>query len=303
MPPKLSEAAIDARLDAVRDYVRDHREQLASRGNSCLRHLFAGRRNGEETRLYLFMYKNEARFTYDQRRHAHETLGLLRPPEASGNAAQAADRARDAGADPGGDAQRNEKEQPHVESSGWRPQKRLRLEGPGGDAQLAADSGVLRPETSLRGAACAVEANSPAPVNAAKSGDSRTLLLQLKRPHYDAIKRRRKQWEARPLFDKPSKGGRPSLFGKLGNVGRTVVLQSGANTNDRVRVAEVRRFCADPDASGDPVKDMVLELGAALLPDVADPDDRVKVYKELYGAEQCSRGFVAMRLEWPPLAS
>ena len=27
------------------------------------------------------------------------------------------------------------------------------------------------------------------------------LLLQLKRPHYDAIKSRRKLWEARPLFD------------------------------------------------------------------------------------------------------
>ena len=82
-----------------------------------------------------------------------------------------------------------------------------------------------------------------------------------------------------------------------------MVLRSGANTNDRVRAAEVRRFCADPDASGDPVKDMVLDLGADLLPDAADSDDRVKVYKELYDAAQCSRGFVAMRLEWPPLSS
>ena len=44
---------------------------------------------------------------------------------------------------------------------------------------------------------------------------------------------------------------------------------------------------------------MVVELGADLLPDVADTDDGVKAYKDLYDVAQCSRGFVAMRLEWP----
>ena len=37
-----------------------------------------------------------------------------------------------------------------------------------------------------------------------------------------------------------------------------------------------------------------------MLPDVADADARVKVYQELYADEdQRSRGFVAMRIEWP----
>ena len=76
---------------------------------------------------------------------------------------------------------------------------------------------------------------------------------------------------------------------RLGTVGRVARLQSGANTNDRVRIAEVRRYGG--------VKDMVEDLRAQLLPDAADADARVKVYQELYDDEdQRARGFVAMRL-------
>ena len=138
--------------------------------------------------------------------------------------------------------------------------------GYGEDAERAVSSSAKRLRREVPGD----EANSSALAKAASSGDHQTVLVHLKRPHYDAIRSRRKLWEARPLFDRQSKGGRPSIFGQLGTVGRTVVLQSGANTNDRMRVAEVQRFCADPDASGDPVKDMVLDLGADLLPDAAD---------------------------------
>ena len=127
--------------------------------------------------------------------------------------------------------------------------------------------------------------------SAAVSDDQKVLLLQLKREFYNAIKSRRKQWEARPLFNDKNKGPGPSLCNKLAIVGRAVVLQSGACTNDRVRIAEVRRY--------DSVQDMVAELAAGLIPDLADARSRVEAYESLYGPDACARGFVAMRLEWP----
>ena len=67
----------------------------------------------------------------------------------------------------------------------------------------------------------------------------KTLLLQLKRPHYDAIKARRKLWEARPLFDSAR---RQTIYDKHAVVGNAAVLQSGAGANDRVCIVEVRRY-------------------------------------------------------------
>ena len=128
-----------------------------------------------------------------------------------------------------------------------------------------------------------------------ESGSQTRQRHQACRTHYDAIKSRRKSWEARPLFDG---SGAQTIHDKLAAVGRVVVLQSGANTNDRVRIAEVRRYT--PVGIEFPVKRMVADLGADLLPDA--PDDtiaRMKVYQALYGVERCARGFVAMRLEWP----
>ena len=127
-----------------------------------------------------------------------------------------------------------------------------------------------------------------------KEDSRRTLLLQLKRPHYDAIKDRRKLWEARPLFDG---SGRQTIHDKLAVVGNAAVLQSGAGTNDRVRIAEVRRY--SPQGLSYPLQEMVVELGADLLPDVPDDRSRIKVYESLYGFERCARGFVAMYFEWP----
>ena len=48
---------------------------------------------------------------------------------------------------------------------------------------------------------------------------------------------------------------------------------------------------------------MVVELGADLLPDVANTRGRAEIYESLYGSQRCARGFVAMRLEWPNEAS
>ena len=126
----------------------------------------------------------------------------------------------------------------------------------------------------------------------------KTLLLQLKRPHYDAIKERRKLWEARPLFD----GSYPqTIYDKLAVVGNAAILQSGAGTNDRVRIVEVRRYV--PRGMSYPLEEMVVELGADLLPDVANTRGRAEMYESLYGFQRCARGFVAMRLEWPNEAS
>ena len=126
----------------------------------------------------------------------------------------------------------------------------------------------------------------------------KTLLLQLKRPHYDAIKERRKLWEARPLFDGSY---RQTIYDKLAVVGNAAILQSGAGTNDRVRIVEVRRYV--PRGMSYPLEEMVVELGADLLPDVANTRGRAEIYESLYGIQRCARGFVAMRLEWPNEAS
>ena len=120
-------------------------------------------------------------------------------------------------------------------------------------------------------------------------------MLQLKRPHYDAIKDRRKLWEARPLFDGSF---RQTIYDKLAVAGNTAILQSGAGTNDRVRIAEVRRYF--PQGLEYPLNVMLQELGADLLPDVADARRaRATIYECLYGFQRCASGFVAMRLEWP----
>ena len=62
-------------------------------------------------------------------------------------------------------------------------------------------------------------------------------------------------------------------------------------------IAEVRRYV--PQGLSYPLNDMLVELGADLLPNVADTGGRAKVYEDLYGIQRCARGFVAMRLEWP----
>ena len=132
-------------------------------------------------------------------------------------------------------------------------------------------------------------------VGSSKREENRkSLLLQLKRPHYDAIKDRRKLWEARPLFDGSF---RQTKYDKLAVVGNTAILQSGAGTNDRVRIAEVRRYF--PQGLEYPLNVMLQELGADLLPDVADARARATIYECLYGFQRCASGFVAMRLEWP----
>ena len=93
----------------------------------------------------------------------------------------------------------------------------------------------------------------------------------------------RKLWEARPLLNG---SGQPTIYNKLAIEGNVAILQSGADTNDRVRIAEVRRYT--PQETLHPLEDMVAELGTDLLPDVADIRSRAVVYEELYGSQWCA---------------
>ena len=98
---------------------------------------------------------------------------------------------------------------------------------------------------------------SEPPAEAKSTDDQKKLLLQLRKSHYDAIKEGRKKWEARALFDDEANGGRRNSIDKLATVGREVVLQSGAGTNDRVRIAEVRRYTSE-SCSSYPLHDMAI---------------------------------------------
>ena len=138
--------------------------------------------------------------------------------------------------------------------------------------QLGQQLLVKRARIAIESSSSAV-AQSAAEKQFPSHAGRKTLLLQLKRPHYDAIKDRRKLWEARPLFDD---SGRQTIHDKLAVVGNAAVLQSGAGTNDRVCITEVRRYTS--------VQDMVSELAADLLP---DHTDRVQVYRDLYGDLAC----------------
>ena len=90
----------------------------------------------------------------------------------------------------------------------------------------------------------------------------------------------------------------PWKYRHLATEGRVVKFQSGPPPNLLMRVAEVRRFEPNERSSIPPEQAMVMELGTELLPDVADASARVQAYRDIYGADRCARGFVAMRLQW-----
>ena len=137
--------------------------------------------------------------------------------------------------------------------------------------------------------------DSPLQDTTPHSSDGKKLLLQLKRCHYEAIMAERKLWEARPLLDKT---GKHSKFAKLGTVGRIVILQSGRGTNSAARITDVRRYLGEVDMP--PIKEMLLDLGAELLPDSPPTlKARISQYAECYseGWDLDKMPFVALRLE------
>ena len=121
----------------------------------------------------------------------------------------------------------------------------------------------------------------PVDTHAASSDSREVLMLEVTTRRYDAIKSRRQQWKACPIFRDNNRGRGQSHDDKLATVGRQVILQRGPATG-RIRIAatslwriaEVRRYIS--------AQDMVSELTADLLPDHTDG---------------CDHGFVAVRLE------
>ena len=130
-----------------------------------------------------------------------------------------------------------------------------------------------------------------------KRDDEKIMCLQLQRRHFEAIKSGRKRWKGRPLVERRKDASfAPWRYCHLATEGRVVKFQSGPPPNLVMRVAEVRLFAPNERSSIPPEQAMVMELGTDLLPDEADANARVRVYREIYGAEICAHGFVAMRL-------
>ena len=71
------------------------------------------------------------------------------------------------------------------------------------------------------------------------------MLLQLKRPHFEAIESERKRWEGRPLFAR-GKDDRcvPWKQRHLATGGRVIKFQCGPPPTLDMQIAEVRRFFA-----------------------------------------------------------
>ena len=169
-------------------------------------------------------------------------------------------------------------------------------------------SAVRRQQSSdnarFRGKATVTKFTKQPPIVKKKKGDERkVMLLQLKRPHFEAIKSERKRWEGRPLFAR-GKDDRcvPWKQRHLATEGRVIKFQCGPPPTLDMQIAEVRCFLPNSLSSIPPEQAMVEELGAGLLPDAKDVHARVAIYHEIYGKDICAKGFVAMRLKWPDAA-
>ena len=99
---------------------------------------------------------------------------------------------------------------------GQLPAKRARVAIEGSSSGVS-QSAAAKQFPSLAGRVLNTESSADLKRRSGVTGNSdenrKTLLLQLRRPHYDAIKDRRKLWEARPLFDGPA--DKPSMTNLL----------------------------------------------------------------------------------------
>ena len=78
---------LDNKLEALRDYVSAHLDDLATVSSRSLKAVFARQRNSTERSFYKFLWSSAKRFTEAQRSHGDETLALLlHHRESSGDA-------------------------------------------------------------------------------------------------------------------------------------------------------------------------------------------------------------------------
>ena len=69
MPPKATNAEIDAKLDELRQFVRDQRETLSARRATTLVKSFRQNQSADERKWYMFLCKTAAAFTQEQAEH------------------------------------------------------------------------------------------------------------------------------------------------------------------------------------------------------------------------------------------
>ena len=79
MPPKATNAEIDAKLDELRQFVQDQRETLSARRATTLVKSFRQTQCADERKWYMFLCKTATAFTQEQAEHLKQTFALLGP--------------------------------------------------------------------------------------------------------------------------------------------------------------------------------------------------------------------------------
>ena len=293
--PKKCENSFLEELAEVEQWARANINVLRAREGDGFRSKLRQLNGGEEKRIYFLLTKHKERIAASAALAAQlaNLDSIVMPPgEASLTAtlpltASGRRKAR-CSTDAGLNAQEEGKKRSKSEARGQT--------GSAGRSDTCGSAGASKSDSAMSKDSM-VEASLTL---ASRQSDSvKKMLLQVKGSHFDAIKSERKLWEGRPLVERRKDGSyAPWRYLPLVTEGRVVKFQSGRRPNLIMRVAEVRRFVPNKRSSITPEQAMVMELGSELLPDAADADARVQVYRDIYGVDRCSRGFVAMRLQW-----
>ena len=293
--PKKCENSFLEELAEVEQWARANINVLRAREGDGFRSKLRQLNGSEEKRIYFLLTKHKERIAASAALAAQlaNLDSIVMPPgEASLTAtlpltASGSRKAR-CSTDAGLNAQEEGKKRSKTEARGQT--------GSAGRSDTCGSAGASKSDSAMSKDSM-VEASVT--LASRQSDSAKKMLLQVKRSHFDAIKSERKLWEGRPLVERRKDGSyAPWKLLHLATEGRVVKFQSGPPPNLVMRVAEVRRFVPNKRSSITPEQAMVMELGSELLPDAADAGARVQVYRDIYGVDRCSRGFVAMRLQW-----
>jgi hypothetical protein len=88
MAPKLTKCCIDAKLDELRQFVRENQEILSARRGTTLVKSLRQLHSVDEKRWHWFLSSKAARFDQEQAEHLKHTFALLGPVSAASTAAQ-----------------------------------------------------------------------------------------------------------------------------------------------------------------------------------------------------------------------